>query len=151
LLPLVISPGAGSELYRGLGSVTLGGLVFSTFFTLFFIPALFTICMDAQVGLGRLFGREPQPALATTNGPTTSGPAPMDADDRARAASLAPVAATVETTIDTPALPIHAARLRSANGDHANGSGNGDGHGDAGGSDATGGKPDDEAAPTDSR
>lgn len=57
LLPLVISPGAGSELYRGLGSVTLGGLVFSTFFTLFFIPALFTLCMDMQDGLGRLFGR----------------------------------------------------------------------------------------------
>lgn len=40
LLPLVLSTGAGSELYRGLGSVLLGGLAFSTLFTLFVIPAL---------------------------------------------------------------------------------------------------------------
>ena len=30
LLPLVVFPGAGSELYRGLGSVVLGGLLSST-------------------------------------------------------------------------------------------------------------------------
>lgn len=40
MLPLVISPGAGSELYRGLGSAVLGGLVTSTFFTIYFIPPL---------------------------------------------------------------------------------------------------------------
>lgn len=40
LFPLVISTGSGSELYRGLGSVLLGGLAFSTLFTLFVIPAL---------------------------------------------------------------------------------------------------------------
>ncbi len=38
--PLVISTGAGSELYRGLGSILLGGLTMSTMFTLFVIPAL---------------------------------------------------------------------------------------------------------------
>jgi HAE1 family hydrophobic/amphiphilic exporter-1 len=38
LLPLVLFPGAGSELYRGLGSVVLGGLIVSTFFTLFLVP-----------------------------------------------------------------------------------------------------------------
>ena len=41
LLPLVVFPGAGSELYRGLGSVVLGGLVVSTVFTLFLVPAVF--------------------------------------------------------------------------------------------------------------
>ena len=40
LLPLVLSTGAGSELYRGIGSVLLGGLLISTIFTLFVIPAL---------------------------------------------------------------------------------------------------------------
>ncbi len=40
MLPLVLSTGAGSELYRGLGSVILGGLAISTLFTLFVIPAL---------------------------------------------------------------------------------------------------------------
>ena len=40
LLPLAISTGQGSELYRGLGSVILGGLAISTIFTIFLIPAL---------------------------------------------------------------------------------------------------------------
>jgi HAE1 family hydrophobic/amphiphilic exporter-1 len=38
MLPLVVAPGAGSELYRGLGSVVLSGLFISTFFTIFVIP-----------------------------------------------------------------------------------------------------------------
>lgn len=41
MLPLVLFPGAGSELYRGLGSVVVGGLSVSTVFTLFLIPVLF--------------------------------------------------------------------------------------------------------------
>jgi HAE1 family hydrophobic/amphiphilic exporter-1 len=40
MLPLVVAPGPGSELYRGLGSVVLGGLALSTIFTIFVIPAL---------------------------------------------------------------------------------------------------------------
>jgi HAE1 family hydrophobic/amphiphilic exporter-1 len=54
LLPLVLFPGAGSELYRGLGAVLLGGLVVSTIFTLFLIPALFSLMMDARRVLMRL-------------------------------------------------------------------------------------------------
>lgn len=48
LLPLVLFPGAGSELYRGLGSVLLGGLLVSTIFTLIFVPTLFRIMMDLK-------------------------------------------------------------------------------------------------------
>jgi HAE1 family hydrophobic/amphiphilic exporter-1 len=40
MLPLVLAPGPGSELYRGLGSVILGGLALSTIFTVFVIPSL---------------------------------------------------------------------------------------------------------------
>jgi HAE1 family hydrophobic/amphiphilic exporter-1 len=40
MLPLVVAPGPGSELYRGLGSVILGGLALSTIFTVFVIPSL---------------------------------------------------------------------------------------------------------------
>ncbi len=40
MLPLVLFSGAGSELYRGLGSVVLGGLALSTIFTIFMVPAL---------------------------------------------------------------------------------------------------------------
>jgi HAE1 family hydrophobic/amphiphilic exporter-1 len=48
MLPLVVAPGPGSELYRGLGSVVLGGILFSTLFTVFVIPALlmFVIRME---------------------------------------------------------------------------------------------------------
>ncbi len=40
LMPLVLATGQGSEIYRGLGSVILGGLALSTVLTLFVIPAL---------------------------------------------------------------------------------------------------------------
>jgi len=40
MLPLVLIPGPGSEFYRGLGSVVLGGMAVSTVFTIFVIPAL---------------------------------------------------------------------------------------------------------------
>jgi HAE1 family hydrophobic/amphiphilic exporter-1 len=48
LLPLVLFPGAGSELYRGLGSVVLGGLVVSTVFTLILVPTLFALFVRTQ-------------------------------------------------------------------------------------------------------
>jgi HAE1 family hydrophobic/amphiphilic exporter-1 len=40
MLPLVLVPGAGAEMYQGLGSVLLGGLAVSTVFTVFVIPAI---------------------------------------------------------------------------------------------------------------
>ncbi len=46
MLPLVASSGAGSELYRGLGSAVLGGLVVSTFFTLVLVPVVFSLWVD---------------------------------------------------------------------------------------------------------
>ncbi len=53
MLPLVLFPGAGSELYRGLGSVVLGGLLLSTVFTLVLVPMLFTLTFEAQQHLRR--------------------------------------------------------------------------------------------------
>ena len=46
MLPLVVFPGAGSELYRGLGSVVIGGLVVSTLFTLFLVPTFLSLAMN---------------------------------------------------------------------------------------------------------
>ena len=43
MLPLVLFPGAGSELYRGLGSVVVGGLSMSAILTLFMVPPLIAI------------------------------------------------------------------------------------------------------------
>lgn len=54
LLPLVIAPGAGSELYRGIGAVLLGGLLVSTVVTLVFVPALLSLMMEIR---GHLLGQ----------------------------------------------------------------------------------------------
>ena len=43
LLPLVLFPGAGSELYRGVGAIVLGGLALSTLLSLFVVPCLFSL------------------------------------------------------------------------------------------------------------
>jgi predicted RND superfamily exporter protein len=75
LIPLVLMPGAGSELYRGLGAVVLGGLLASTVVSLVLVPVVLNITMDIRNGLMRLlFGRteaeridadEPAAAVAT--------------------------------------------------------------------------------------
>ncbi len=45
MLPLVLTPGSGSELYRGLGAVIVGGLVCATLFTLVVVPLLLSLVM----------------------------------------------------------------------------------------------------------
>jgi HAE1 family hydrophobic/amphiphilic exporter-1 len=61
MLPLVLLPGSGSELYRGLGAVVVGGLVVSTIFTMFLVPTVlsmvFSLSKPSVV-------TEPQPADA---------------------------------------------------------------------------------------
>jgi hydrophobic/amphiphilic exporter-1 (mainly G- bacteria), HAE1 family len=54
LLPLVLFPGSGSELYRGLGSVVLGGLLVSTVVTLVLVPTLFSLAIDTKALIVRL-------------------------------------------------------------------------------------------------
>jgi multidrug efflux pump subunit AcrB len=49
LAPLVLIPGAGTELYRGLGAIVLFGLAFSALVTLTFLPCL----LVAVLSLGR--------------------------------------------------------------------------------------------------
>jgi HAE1 family hydrophobic/amphiphilic exporter-1 len=51
MLPLVLFPGAGSEFYRGLGSVVVGGLLVSTVFTIFLVPALLSLVLDAGAAI----------------------------------------------------------------------------------------------------
>lgn len=57
MLPLVLFPGAGSELYRGLGSVVIGGLLVSTIFTLFLVPTFLSLAMDVQNWISTRFQR----------------------------------------------------------------------------------------------
>ncbi|MDG1680157.1 MAG: efflux RND transporter permease subunit [Tateyamaria sp.] len=46
MLPLIIFPGEGSELYRGLGAVVVGGLSMSAFLTLLTVPPLLRLCVS---------------------------------------------------------------------------------------------------------
>lgn len=66
LLPLVLFPGAGSELYRGLGAVLLGGMLFSTLVTLVLVPALLGLCF-------RIFGMGSPAPARSAGGPEHPG------------------------------------------------------------------------------
>ncbi|GAB6187512.1 efflux RND transporter permease subunit [Thermopirellula anaerolimosa] len=74
MLPLVLSPGPGSELYRGLGAVVVGGLTCSTLFTLILVPLLFSLTMDAKDAVTGLFSggrrRDEEPAPAPRRQPS---------------------------------------------------------------------------------
>ena len=50
MLPLVVFPGAGSEIYRGLGSVVVGGLSLSALLTLTIIPPLLSLFLGVIEG-----------------------------------------------------------------------------------------------------
>jgi len=53
MLPLVLFPGAGSEIYRGLGSVVVGGLSLSALLTLTIIPPLLSLFLGVLEGRGK--------------------------------------------------------------------------------------------------
>lgn len=46
MLPLVVFPGAGSEIYKGLGSVVVGGLSMSAVLTLLIVPPMLALFMS---------------------------------------------------------------------------------------------------------
>ena len=48
MFPLILFPGPGSELYKGLGSVVIGGLFFSAILTLLIVPPLMTITLKKE-------------------------------------------------------------------------------------------------------
>ena len=49
MLPLIIFPGAGSELYKGLGSVIIGGLSLSAILTLLIIPPMLKLFLAEEI------------------------------------------------------------------------------------------------------
>jgi HAE1 family hydrophobic/amphiphilic exporter-1 len=53
MLPLVLFPGAGSELYRGLGSVVVGGLALSAVLTLLIIPPMLSVLVGTLEKSGK--------------------------------------------------------------------------------------------------
>ena len=65
MLPLVVFPGAGSELYRGLGSVVVGGLALSAVLTLLIIPPMMAILIGPLENRSRRKNQgllQPEPA-----------------------------------------------------------------------------------------
>jgi multidrug efflux pump subunit AcrB len=67
LSPLVFNPGAGTELYRGLGAIVLFGLLFSTLVTLTFMPAMLSLVLRV-VGGKRSPGDERRTRELAANG-----------------------------------------------------------------------------------
>ncbi len=64
MLPLVLFPGAGSELYRGLGSVVVGGLALSAVLTLVMVPPLLRVLMaPLEQRRQQLSGTSPDSAI----------------------------------------------------------------------------------------
>ena len=71
MLPLVVFPGAGSELYRGLGSVVIGGLALSAVLTLLIIPPMLSLFLAAIEG---------KRSTTTGNTPTVAEKKPQPAE-----------------------------------------------------------------------
>jgi HAE1 family hydrophobic/amphiphilic exporter-1 len=103
LLPLVIAPGAGSELYRGIGAVLLGGLVVSTILTLIFVPAALSLMLEIQRWLAELLGWNRRSREEVTS--PSYGEAPPDIAGVVVPASAAPLGTPGRTPVmpDVPA------------------------------------------------
>jgi HAE1 family hydrophobic/amphiphilic exporter-1 len=65
MLPLIIMPDAGSELYRGHGSVVVGGLAVSTVITLVLTPLVFSYAIEMVLRVRSLFGLKERAVSAT--------------------------------------------------------------------------------------
>jgi Cu/Ag efflux pump CusA len=48
MLPLLVVPGAGSEIYRAMAAAIVGGMSVSTLFTLLLLPSLLRAIPDRQ-------------------------------------------------------------------------------------------------------
>ena len=59
IAPLVFIPGAGTELYRGVGAIVLFGLMFATLVTIVFLPPLLVLLLEISE---RIRGRAPHRA-----------------------------------------------------------------------------------------
>jgi multidrug efflux pump subunit AcrB len=68
MIPSALAFGAGAEFRSPMAIAVIGGLLVSTFLSLLFVPALFTLMDDLGRLMGRMFGRfvgksdEPEPS-----------------------------------------------------------------------------------------
>jgi len=54
MLPLALKKGAGAEIYNGLATAVVGGLLVATLFTLVFIPVMYTVLDDLKQRVWRV-------------------------------------------------------------------------------------------------
>ncbi len=83
LLPIASGLEEGSELLKSAAVGLIGGLITSTLLTLVFVPAMYTIFDDLQVGVGRMFGRTSR-AEAVASPEHAAEPIPSDGHQPAR-------------------------------------------------------------------
>lgn len=69
MLPLALGTGSGSELYRGLGIVVVGGLTLSTLFSLILVPAVFVMFIRIR----NFFTPSPQEPKPTSSAHLSAG------------------------------------------------------------------------------
>ena len=87
LAPLVFFPGAGSELYRGLGAVVFGGLLLSTILTLVFIPVLLNLALAFAEAVGGSAVSTSFSAGEATSGEQLARPSPAPPSSEVAAAT----------------------------------------------------------------
>ncbi len=58
-LPMVIAPGEGAQIYRGLAAVSVGGALVSAIFTLVLLPALLRLGSEKSIAQGRRLVLQP--------------------------------------------------------------------------------------------
>jgi multidrug efflux pump subunit AcrB len=63
MLPLMVIPGVGSEIYRGLATVIVGGMAISAIFTLILMPSF----LQLEFHLNQLFGLHRKQVISPTN------------------------------------------------------------------------------------
>ncbi|MEM1328984.1 MAG: efflux RND transporter permease subunit [Planctomycetota bacterium] len=94
MLPLVLFPGAGSEMYRGLGSVVVGGLLCSTIFTLMLVPLVFSLTYDMLHWLSAAFRPASKAISGDRSGPSFgSGDDTPDVSERSKTPAAEPALA----------------------------------------------------------
>jgi HAE1 family hydrophobic/amphiphilic exporter-1 len=57
MIPVAISDSQGAEFRNAMGVLIIGGILSSTFLTLFIVPVAYTLMADAYGGFGRLWAR----------------------------------------------------------------------------------------------
>jgi multidrug efflux pump subunit AcrB len=63
MLPLVLVPGPGSVLYRGLGTVLVGGMAVNSVFTLLLLPTLLRLIEKPDTEIVTVPDKQPMEAV----------------------------------------------------------------------------------------